>query len=167
MLGRLVDAAAGVDASPRNRADIHEVRDAARIALGRPEQVRERRVADVDQPLRLSSIIRSHSSTGASTIVPSNITPALLTTMSSRPNSSRSLDGGVRLLAVGDVGLDGQPTDLGRERVQPVLAARDDGDRRAVGGERLGGGVADAAARARDERDGPFQPDPSACSDSV
>src|ERR1700710_978038 len=40
------------------------------------------------RPLRLRSIIRSHSSVGASLIGPSSIWPALLTTMSSRPSSS-------------------------------------------------------------------------------
>jgi hypothetical protein len=37
VLGQLVDAPAGADASPRNRADIHQVRDAARFALGRAQ----------------------------------------------------------------------------------------------------------------------------------
>src|SRR3954451_11080901 len=43
--------------------------------------------ATYSRPLRLRSIIRSHSSTGASTIWPSSITPALLMTVSSRPSS--------------------------------------------------------------------------------
>src|SRR3954469_13017829 len=43
--------------------------------------------ATYSSPLRLRSIIRSHSSTGASTIGPSSITPALLMTVSSRPSS--------------------------------------------------------------------------------
>jgi hypothetical protein len=64
-----------------------------------------------------------------------------------------ALDSGLRLLAIGDVGLDGQATDLGRERVQPVLAARDDSHRRALCRERARGRLADPAARARDERD--------------
>src|SRR4051794_3249645 len=43
--------------------------------------------ATYSSPWRLSATIRSHSSTGASTIGPSSITPALLMTMSSRPSS--------------------------------------------------------------------------------
>src|SRR5689334_3669177 len=43
--------------------------------------------ATYSSPWRLSAIMRSHSCTGASTISPSSITPALLTTMSSRPSS--------------------------------------------------------------------------------
>ena len=47
--------------------------------------------------------------------------------------------------------------DLGRERVEPVLAAGGDGDLRALRRQRARGRLADAAARARDERDGAFQ----------
>jgi hypothetical protein len=57
------------------------------------------------------------------------------------------------LLALGDVGLDGQAPDLGCERGQPLLAARDHGHRRAVGGQSARRRLADPAARARDERD--------------
>ena len=78
--------------------------------------------------------------------------------MSSRPSSSavRST-AATRLLAIGDVGLDRQAADLGRQRIQAVLAARGDGDRRALVGERARRRLADPAARARDERDRTLQ----------
>ena len=75
-------------------------------------------------------------------------------TVSSRPSScDGALDRGLRLLAVGDVGLDREPADLAGERVEPVLAARGDGHRRPVRGERARRRLADPAAGARDERD--------------
>ena len=64
-----------------------------------------------------------------------------------------ALHGGDRLLAVGDVGLDREPADLGGEGVEPVLAARGDGHRRPLCGERPRRRLADPAAGARDERD--------------
>ena len=54
VLGELVDAAAGSDAPARDRADVDEVRDPARLALGGAQEVRERRVGDVEQIGRAS-----------------------------------------------------------------------------------------------------------------
>ena len=53
MLGQLVDTAAGPDAPARDRADVDEVGDPARLALGGAQQVRQRRVRDVQQPLEV------------------------------------------------------------------------------------------------------------------
>ena len=49
VLGQVVDAAAGADAPARDRADVDQVRDTPRLALGGPQQVRQRRVGDVEQ----------------------------------------------------------------------------------------------------------------------
>jgi hypothetical protein len=67
--------------------------------------------------------------------------------------------GPVGLVAVGDVGLDRQSRaarcfDLRDKRVGAVLAAGDDDDVRGMLGKLAGGGVADAAAGAGDERHG-------------
>ena len=73
------------------------------------------------------------------------------------------LDDGLHRLsglhAIGDVGLDGQRGavggfDVAHERVEPVLAAGDDGDGRAVLGEAASGRVADSAAGSSDDRHG-------------
>jgi hypothetical protein len=69
-----------------------------------------------------------------------------------------ALDGRLRLLAVGDVGLDRQPADVGGQRVEAVLAPRDPRHRRALRGERARRRLADPAARARDERGRALQP---------
>ena len=53
VLGQLVDAAAGADAAARDRADVDEVGDAARLALGGAQEVRERGVGDVEQALEV------------------------------------------------------------------------------------------------------------------
>ena len=154
VLGHLVDAAADADAPARDRADVDEIGHAPWLALGGGQQVGEGGVGDVEQPWRLSAIIRSHSSTGASTISPSSITPALLTTMSSRPSSCavRSTAATACSRSVTSVSM-ARPPISRRQRVQPVLAARGDGDRRALLGERARRRLADATARARDERD--------------
>ena len=97
--------------------------------------------------------MRSHSSVGASSTGPSSITPALLTTVSRRPRPvDRLRHRGPGLLLVGDVGLDGQrPAAVGRdrlrERVEAVLAARDDRHRGTLGRQQAGRRLADAAAR--------------------
>jgi hypothetical protein len=46
-------AAAGSDASARDRADVDEVSDPARLELGGAQEVRERCVGDVEQPLEV------------------------------------------------------------------------------------------------------------------
>jgi hypothetical protein len=65
---------------------------------------------------------------------------------------------GFRLPAVGDVGLDGQGgaaggLDLVHQGVEPVLAARENGDRCSVFGQCASGCLPDAAARAGDDGD--------------
>jgi hypothetical protein len=111
-------------------------------------------VGDVEQPLEveldhpvplLDGGVDDRAEQHHARVVDHDVEPAEL--------SGRPLDGGHRLLAVGDIGLDRQAVDLGRERVQPVLAARGEGDRRPVRRERPRGRLADATARARDERD--------------
>jgi hypothetical protein len=68
-----------------------------------------------------------------------------------------ALDGRDRLLAIGDVGLEREAADLGGERIETVLATRDEGDRRSLLCQRARRRLADAAARARHEGDGAVQ----------
>ena len=96
--------------------------------------------------------MRSHSSTGASTIGPSSITPALLTTVSSRPSSAtvRSTASIACCWSVTSVSSTrARPPAapiVGGQVVEAVLAPGRQGHGRALGGQRPGGGLADAAA---------------------
>jgi hypothetical protein len=111
--------------------------------------------AQYSSPSRLTCTIRCHSSSGASAIGPSSITPALLTSVSSRPEFVDGPgDGGARLRLVGYVGLDDEcgaatVADLLREAGEPVGAARGQRDRGALLGEQQRRRLADAAGRAR------------------
>ena len=79
----------------------------ARVVLAASSRCGSAACATYSRPWRLSAIIRSHSSVGASTIGPSSMTPALLTT---RVQAAELVDGPrderLRLLLVGDVALD-------------------------------------------------------------
>ena len=74
----------------------------------------------------------------------------------------RAVDGGDRLLLLGDVGLDrerGVPrsADLGRQALEPLEPAGGDRDLGAEGGELPRGRLADPAAGAGDQRHGSIQ----------
>ena len=105
----------------------------------------------------------SHSSVGASTIGPSSMTPALLTSTSRRPSSAT-----VRSTApaaacgVGDVGRDDERgaaglADLIGQLLEAVGPARDEGHRGALAGQAQRRRLADPARRAGDQRD-PLRP---------
>jgi hypothetical protein len=154
VLGELVDAAAGAHAAACDRADVDEVGHAAGLALGGTQEVRERGVGDVEQPLEvdldhpvplLDRGVDDRAEQHHPGVVDDDVEPAELL--------HRALDGSLRLLAVRHIRLDRQAADLGRERVQPVFAASHGGHRRAMGGEHPGRRLTDAAACARDERD--------------
>jgi hypothetical protein len=102
----------------------------------------------------LTSIIRSHSRTGGvddraeqhhAGVVDHDVEPPELL--------GGVLDRGPRLLALGDVRLDREAADLGDERVQAVLAARNKRHCCPVCRERPRRRRPDPAARARDQRD--------------
>ena len=154
VLGQLVDPTAGADAPARDGADVHEVRDAPRLALGGGQQVRERRVGDVQQALEverdhpvplLDRGVDDRAEQHHAGVVDDDVEPAEL--------ARGALDGGDGLVPVGDVGLDREAADLRGEPVQPVLAPRGDGDGRALLGERARRRLPDAAAGPRDQRD--------------
>src|SRR5690606_31144056 len=72
-----------------------------------------------------------------------------------------AVDEGLYLIAVGDVGGDGEGLpavlfDLGRERLDPVSAAGAEHEAGTLGTEVAGGGLAEPAARAGDDDDFPF-----------
>ena len=154
VLGQVVDAAARADPAARDRADVDQVGDLPRLVLRRAQQVRQRRVGDVEQPVEverdhplplLDRGVDDRAEQHHARVVDHRVEPAEL--------GGRALHGRDRLLAVGDVGLDREPADLGRERVEAVLAAGGEGDLRALRRQRPRRRLADPAARARDERD--------------
>jgi hypothetical protein len=101
--------------------------------------------------------MRSHSSSGAlsvaeqhhARVVDHGVEPAELV--------DRPVDRGGRLVAIADVGLDHEAVDLARQRVQSVLAACRDRDRRALLRQRSRRRLSDSTARAGDQRDGSVQ----------
>ena len=133
VLGQLVDAAALADAAAGDRADVDQVGDVARALLRELQEVRERGVGDVEQALevqrdhpvplldrRVDDVPEQHHAR----VVDDDVEPPEFT--------DRPLDGADRLLAIGHVGLDRETADVGRQRVQPVLAAGGEGDLRAL-----------------------------------
>ena len=121
----VVDAAAEARAAAGDRADVDEVGDAARLVLGGREQMRERGVGDVEQALEverdhpvplLDRRVDDRAEQHHAGVVDDDVEPAEL--------GDGALDGGDRLVAVGDVGLDREPAELAGERVEPVLAPR-------------------------------------------
>ena len=141
VLGQVVDAAAAAGDPPGHGADVDHVGDPARPVLRRrASRCGSAAWAQYSSPWMLTAIIRSHSWSGASTAGPSSITPALLTSVSSRPSSStvRSTSAS-RLLLGGDVGLDRQDRaavglDPRGELVEPILAPGGDRHRGALAG---------------------------------
>jgi hypothetical protein len=142
----------------RHRADVDEIGHPPRLLLGGGQEVGEGGVRDVQQPLEVErdhAIPLLHWSIDDLAeqhhpgVVDDDVEPPeLLRGALHRPD---------RLLAIGDVGLDGEAADLRAQRVQTLLAAGGDGDRRALLGEGARRRLADAAARARDERDRALQ----------
>jgi len=142
-----------------DRADVDDVGDLARALLGGVQQMRKGCPRGVEQALQVD---RDHP------------VPVVGGRVEDRPEQHHagvvdqdvqspelghgSLDGGLGLPWVGDVGRDGQrgaagPLDVVDDGRETVLAARYERDRCALGGELSGGGLADAAAGAGDEDD--------------
>ena len=106
-------------------------------------------------PLMFTSTIRSQASTSSSSSGPIGITPALLTSTSSRPKRSRARSTRrAHVLAAGHVDRPRARRRMLRgERLQPVLPARADHHVRPARGQPPRGRLADPAARARDGHD--------------
>ena len=107
--------------------------------------------------------MRSHSSVGASTIGPEQHHAGVVDDRVQPAELAHGLGHEAdRLLLIGHVALDHERAaaglaDLVGQRVQAVLAPRGDRHRRPLRRELARGRLADAAARARDQRDGPMQ----------
>ena len=111
-----------------------------------------------NEPLAITSCWRSQSSSVVSSSERDSDRPALLTTRSTPPKASTAASTAactaaasrdVDLDADGDVG----PTDLGGRGLRLLERQVGDDDAGALGGELLGGGLADAGRGAGDERD--------------
>ena len=107
----------------------------------------------------LTSTMRSHSSTFSEAMSESDMTPALPTMTSTRPQACRAgLGEGGDVGAVGDVQPAGQRLtaiclDFFREHFQPIGAPRAEHELRAGGAELAGNACAYAARRAAYEND--------------
>ena len=162
-LREVVDAGAGAGDAAGDAADRHEVGHLPRRSRRGLEQVRERRVRGQSRPLTLRATIRSHSSHGASSIGPSSMTPALLTTVSSRPRPSTAAATAARASAPhrsrrprSRAPAPGAAMRAARS-FEPVAPSRDERDLAPCRASASGGRLADAAARASDQCDGSVQ----------
>ena len=162
-LGEAVDAVAVPGDAAGDRADVDDVGDPARVLFGGLQQVRQGGAGGVEQALHVDGdhavpLLRVRVGDGAqehqASIVDQDVqSPELLGGL---------LDGCLGLGAVGDVRFDGQRRaarvlDAGGEGLKAVAAAGHKRDAGAVLGEPAGGGGADTAARAGDERGGAGQ----------
>ena len=141
------------DAPARDRADVDEIGHPPGLALGSGQQVGEGGVGDVQQALEVE---RDHAipllDRGVHDLAEQHHAGVVDDDVESSELLRGALDGGDRLLALGDVDLDGEAADLRRQRIQTVLAARGDRHRRPLCRERARRRLADPAAGARDER---------------
>ena len=154
VLGHLVDAAADADASARDRADVHEIRHPPWLALRGDQQVGEGGMGDVEQSLQVERDHPIPLLDGGVDDLPEQHHPGVVDhDVESSELLCGALDGADRLLAIGDVGLDGEAADLRGQRVEAVLATRGDGDGGALLSQRARRRLADPTARAGDERD--------------
>ena len=158
VLGEVVDGRAAVGAAAGDRADVDEVAHLARAVLGGGQQRLDRRVGDVedavdvdvDHPLpvveRLVGRLVEQHHAG---VVDDRVEPAQLV--------DGAPDRAGRLLAVGDVGLDdaARRSPPPARRAGPCGAPRSRPSRRPREAARRR--LADATARAGDQRDGSVQ----------
>lgn len=153
-LGRVVDGATLAGAAAGDGGDVDHVGDQPRPLVGALDQVRERRLGDVeetldvevDHPLPFLDVgIEGRAEQHQAGVVDDGVEAAEL--------GDRALDQGLGGGAVGDVGLDRERLAAGvvdflDQFLQSVVATGGDGDGRAVGGEPLRGRLADAAGSA-------------------